>query len=145
MKNLSLNKHLKFALTLTIFIGFVTLLLAGCAEHRETKWNEALFWDANRTVNGFGVFMAILGWGFWEFFVSCKRQRAISAYLGILFTIIGLVMINGYMGIIAGSIILVLQIFVLVVIHIQTKMPLSISFIKIKAPLSSKKIKKGGK
>ena len=130
MKNLSLNKHLKFGLTFSMFVAFVSLIIAGCAEHRESEWNEALFWEPNRTVNGIGVLFAILGWGFWEFFMSAKKQRAISAYVGILFTIIGMIMINGLMGIIAGSIAITLQITIFTIVVLKSKLSLAIQLPK---------------
>lgn len=132
MKNLSLNKHLKFALTFSVLLSMVALIIAGCAEHRESDWNEALFWEANRTVNGIGVLFAIVGWGFWEFFVSAKKQRAIAGYVGILFTIAAMIMINGYVGIIGGSIAIALQISIFVIIAMKTKLDLTIKLPKFK-------------
>lgn len=110
MKHLSLNKYLKLTLTLSVFLAYFFILFGGWATHRQETYNDPIFWDLAdaRTVNGFGVLTLIVGWGFWEYFVSAKVPKTWAAFVGMGLTLVATIMINGAYGLAGGSIALVL-------------------------------------
>lgn len=111
MKHLSLNKYLKLTLTLSVVIAFVLALFGGWATHRQETYNDPIFWDLAdaRTVNAVGVATLIIGWGFWEYFVSSKAPKMWTAFVGMGLALAATVMINGVWGLVGGSIALVLM------------------------------------
>lgn len=108
MKHLSLNKYLKLTLTLSVIVAYVLVLFGGWATHRQETFNEQYFGDEKHLVNGLGVLVLIVGWGFWEFFASARSPKNWAAFVGIGLTLVGMIMINGIFGIIGGSLAVVL-------------------------------------
>lgn len=97
-------KNLRKTLRLGIIFAMITLLVACWSTERQEGWNEQIFWDVNRLTNKFGFFMIIIGWGFWEFYLVSKKEKAWLQIGAIIVIIIATILVNGVMGTIAGSV-----------------------------------------
>lgn len=103
-KAFNYKKWTKTFLRLGVVLSLIMLLVGGWATERQEDFNEQIFWNPNRLINGLGVFALIIGWGFWEFYLLIKSEKQWLFIGSIVLILISTILINGIDGIVAGCV-----------------------------------------